>query len=176
MPGKIPLSVRISQEDAAFLAALDISGATTLSEKLRTLIREARLRHEGCHDYAECFAIQQQAWAPFVQRLRESEATSAMHSELLVQLAHWLADITAFLLADPPAKDGVPSDARLKSLESGAADRTFSLIEMTLRLAVTNRNPCYDESAINRRLSPMLELCDMVQSANPTKMGGPNDD
>ena len=176
MSGKIPLSVRISQEDAAFLVALDVSGATTLSDKLRTLIREARLRHEGCHDYADCFAIQQQAWAPFVRRLRESEAASAMHSELLVPLAHWLADITAFLWADPPAKDSVPSDARLKSLESGAADRTFSLFEMILRMAVTKRNPCYDETAISRRISPLLELCNLAQSATPMKMEGPNDD
>ena len=58
MPGKVPLSVRVSQDDAAFLAGLAVTGATSPSDKLRALIRDARLRHEGCSGYAECFAIQ----------------------------------------------------------------------------------------------------------------------
>ena len=172
MAGKIPLSVRISQDDAAFLAGLAVTGATSPSDKLRALIRDARLRHEGCHGYGECFAIQQQSWAPFIQRLREAEMAAGIHSELLIQLTHWLADIKAFLMASETESD---SEAALRSMESAAADRVFTLFELILRMAVTKSNPCYDPSAINKRLGPILELSNLIQSSG-NKEREKNDD
>ena len=40
---RIPVSVRITQEDADFIAELKIEGANTPSEKIRELLKQARL-------------------------------------------------------------------------------------------------------------------------------------
>ena len=39
---RIPVSVRITQEDADFIAELKIEGANTPSEKIRELLKQAR--------------------------------------------------------------------------------------------------------------------------------------
>ena len=39
---RIPLSVRIDQEEADFIAQLSIEGASTPSEKIRELLKQAR--------------------------------------------------------------------------------------------------------------------------------------
>ena len=52
MPGKtVPLSVRVTDADAEFLARLDIAGATTPSEKLRALLTAERTRGEGAGEF-----------------------------------------------------------------------------------------------------------------------------
>ena len=50
MPRRIPLSVRITDADAAFLAQYKAEGATTPSEKLRALLADARRDAEGATD------------------------------------------------------------------------------------------------------------------------------
>ena len=47
----VPFSARISTEDAAFIAGLEIDGAHTPSDKLRALLAEARKRRQGSGDY-----------------------------------------------------------------------------------------------------------------------------
>ena len=48
---RIPVSVRITQEDADFISELKIEGANTPSEKIRELLKQARLAHTQTHDY-----------------------------------------------------------------------------------------------------------------------------
>ena len=104
MPSKrIPLSVRISQDDAAFLADLTIAGVTTPSDKLRELIRQARQRHVGFGNYATCLAFHQEMMAPFIRGLREAENVSGQHSELLVQMSDWLPEMAAYLISGLPS-------------------------------------------------------------------------
>jgi hypothetical protein len=50
------LSVRIPSEDLEWLAALEISGASTPSDKLRALIAQMRKQHQGTMDHATCVA------------------------------------------------------------------------------------------------------------------------
>ena len=57
---RIPISVRISQEDADFIAELKIEGANTPSEKIRELLTQARLAHSQTHDYGTALAAQEQ--------------------------------------------------------------------------------------------------------------------
>ena len=49
---RIPLSVRIDQEEADFIAQLSIEGASTPSEKIRELLKQARMSHETVRDYS----------------------------------------------------------------------------------------------------------------------------
>lgn len=165
MPNKtVPLSVRISEADADFLNGLNIPGATTHSEKMRALIREARRRREGGRSYSEVLATLQEMEAPAERRLRDAEARTRQHSELLAQAASWLPDTMAFLMGNLPEDEDENSEDRLRSLEDGVADRVFVFIERVLRMAVTRNNPCYDKSAISRRMEPVVELCDVVRA------------
>ena len=173
MPNKmLPLSVRVSLDDAAFLSSHSIAGAKTPSEKIRALIRQARHRQEGVHDYAEGLVVQEEEMSLFIHGLREAEVQVHKHSEFLLQLAQWLPEATAFLLANIPGKseDGAPVDLEtLKQLEHSAADRVVVLMEAVLRMGIIPRNPCYDESLISDRLKGVLELCGLIETVRKAK-------
>ena len=56
---RIPISVRITQEDADFIAELKIEGANTPSEKIRELLKLARLAHTQTRDYGSALTAQE---------------------------------------------------------------------------------------------------------------------
>ena len=168
----LPLSVRVSLDDATFLSGYSISGAKTPSEKIRALIKQARHRQEGVHDYAEGLAVQNEEMAPFIQAVRETEVRLQAHSEFLLQLAQWLPEATAFLLANhPESSDGSsPADLeRLKEVERGAAARVITLMESVLRMAITPQSPCYDDHLINDKINGVLELCQLISTLRQRK-------
>ena len=173
MPNKmLPLSVRVSLDDATFLSGYAISGAKTPSEKIRALIKQARHRQEGVHDYAEGLAVQNEEMAPFIHAVRETEVRLQAHSEFLIQLAQWLPEATAFLLANNPesSDDSAPANlADLKELERGTAARVITLMESVLRMAITHKSPCYDSHLMNEKISSVLELCELISTLRQRK-------
>lgn len=176
MQGKsVPLSVRLSQEDAAFIAGLSIQGAVTPSEKIRALIREARQKQAGTGSYTESLNFYQNLLAPTLEREREVEATRAMHSELLIQFSYWLPEVLAYVTANVPKMTEEDVVERLTTLEQGVADRIFQLFQQVLRLAVTGRSPCYDETVIASRVGPILELNELLK-ISMSKKGEGNDE
>ena len=173
MPNKtLPISVRISLDDATFLSGHSIAGATTPSEKIRALIREARHRQEGVRHYAEGLMVQEEQMAPALLALREAENDLGLRSEFITLVARWLPETLAYLLAHgpgPEAKDGSKDGENLREtlleLEQGTADRVVSLMENVLRLAITPKNPCYDDQLVSARLESVLELCQLMLSS-----------
>ena len=57
---RIPISVRISQEDADFIANLQVEGANTPSEKIRELLKQARQSYTQPQDYGTALAQAEQ--------------------------------------------------------------------------------------------------------------------
>ena len=57
---RVPISVRISQEDADFIASLQIQGANTPSDKIRELLRQARTLHTQGQDYESSLSLAEQ--------------------------------------------------------------------------------------------------------------------
>ncbi len=167
MPDKsVSLSVRLTANDAAFLAGYTPPGATTLSEKVRTIIAEARKRRAGSESYADCLNFTEGLVGPAMLRLREHEVAHNMHSELLLALGHWLPDATAFLMSNVPASTAQESAEDLKELEAKTADRVFALIEQVLRLAVTGESPCYDPTVVNARAATVVKLSQIIKDTN----------
>ncbi|HMB77453.1 MAG TPA: hypothetical protein VKN76_13710 [Kiloniellaceae bacterium] len=165
----LPVSVRLSAEDAAFLAEVHLPEATTPSEKIRALIREARQRRQGIRDYADGLRFQELQMGPVALALRRAETNAGKHSELLVHLAYWLPEIVAFFQAYTPTNGGEGADIgdlgeSLDYLEAGVADRVVSLMEAVLRMGVTPHNPCYSADLIGNRLGIVLELCNLIAS------------
>lgn len=171
MAGKsIPLSVRISDDDASFLAGLSLPGATTPSEKIRALLTKARTDAEGGQDY-EAALIRVRDWLePTSQQLRSREMTTRQRSELIADTLYWLPDLMAFLMAgpEPSTKKG---DEGLKAFEAGVADRIFRFIEAVLRLAVTEKAPCYDPGIVSEGVRGALELTGVILTRRNTPEG-----
>jgi hypothetical protein len=165
MPGKsIPISVRITPDDASFLAQLKIEGATTPSEKVRGLITEARRQHSSRRTYADSVARLRESLLPTREAVDEAESRLDVHSELLHRVLDWLPDAMARLTtALPEGKDGPDLD-ELVRVERDLADRAFRLLEALLRMGVTSGCQAYDPKVVDDRLGAVLELADLIQA------------
>ena len=161
-PKSIPLSVRVSPEDADFIAGMDIAGAETPSEKVRALLADARRRHQGFTDYSSCLGMVQEMLAPTLQRLRAAEHRERVHSELVLELAQWMPEALAFLLTD--LVDASGDRESLQAFEEGVAERLFRLIENVVRMAVTTECRGYDPAVVSARMGPVFELVEVIRS------------
>jgi hypothetical protein len=164
-PKSIPLSVRVPEEDADFIAGLEIEGAVTPSDKLRAIIGQARKRVEGLTDYPSGLVVMEETLAPALRLLRTVEHDQKVRSELVRVIGEWLPEAMAFLLSEA-SRLAAEEDSRalLVSLEHGLAERVFSLFETVLRMGVTRQCPCYDGDAVAQRLGPILELTGLIAS------------
>ena len=160
MAKTVPLSVRVSHDDAAFIQEMEIGSARTPSDKVRALLEEARRREEGFRDYPGCLAMVQEMLAPTHQRLREAEHREEVHSELVLELAQWMPETLAFLLTS--LKEGDDRE-HLQKFEQGVAERLFRLMENVLRMAVTRDCHGYDPRVVAKRMPPVIELIDVIR-------------
>ena len=157
----IPISVRVSDDDAAFLAELDVPGAATPSEKLRALITRARNEAEEGRSYEASLTRIRDLLEPTSQLLRQRELSSRQRSELIADTLYWLPDLVAYLMAGPEPAARKGGDALL-AFEAGLADRIFRFIEAVLRLAVTEKAPCYDPAVVSNGVRGALELTQVI--------------
>jgi hypothetical protein len=165
----IQLSTRITEDDAAFLARLQVDDAHTPSDKVRALIAEARRRHEARRDYRSALERAHELLGPILADLSTAEHTSGLHSELVRAVADWLPETIAFLISETAPARGRDAGEALRAAERGLADRTFRLIEAVLRLGVTEAAPCYDPAAISGRVEPVLALLDVLRTARSAR-------
>jgi hypothetical protein len=159
----IPISVRISQDEAESLARMRIPGATTPSEKLRALITEAHRREQGPSDYSDSMAQVQQWLAPLFATVQLAEARQEQHSDILAILREWLPDFLAYArLAGNSPSTGTLSLDELRALERGLADRLFRLMERLFQLALISRCHCYDPELITKRMELIRQLASII--------------
>lgn len=180
MPGKnIPLSVRISENDAKFLAELKIADAITPSEKMRALLSEARGRRRGKQDYEANCRLQQDLLTAFQAKRMRSEKALHTHSELVTQVTNWALEMQAFLMAglqleteeetkSEGAETGKHEDPvdleALTAFEADVADRAFLFVDLVLRMAVTPTSRTYDPTVVRQRVEPITALCKVIES------------
>lgn len=164
----VPLSVRLPQEDAEFISRQNVPGAKTPSDKLRAIIADARRREAGAGDYRSCLQLAQDLLAPASAKLREAENGAKKHSELVTRLGGWLPDMLAYMMSAMPERNEKETEAGLRALEEGVADRVFVLMESILQLAVTPRCPCYDSRAVGSRIQPVLALTQAIATLRAT--------
>lgn len=160
----VPLSVRVSADDAEFLARLPIDGASTPSEKLRAMLREERRRREGFREYKNALTLTREILLPTAERTQAAENSLGVHSDLIHLGLGWLPDVFATALTGLPDDDGDEDD--LAAFEARLADRIFGLIESVLRLGVTKRVRGCDPELVTKRLPPLLELVDVIRTAH----------
>jgi len=154
------ISARIPVYDLEWLAGLDIQGAVSPSDKVRALISQMRRQYEGTLDYERSLGWLRDLIAPFVTAIRALENNNRMHSEVLTLTAEWLPQIMATLLSER----ALPKDAKKRAidLEEIVVQRCFQLLASIMRLAVTRAAACYNPSVIDKHISGVLELFDIV--------------
>ena len=160
----VPLSVRVSPEDAAFLEGLRIDDAHSASEKLRALVRNERRRREGYQDYRRVLGLVRETFAPTLDRIQAAENREGAHSEFVHLLLEWFPDALAVALTG--MANPAPGTARdeLREMEARLADRLFWLMESVVRMGVTPRMRGYDPELIQQRVEPLLELLEVIRA------------
>lgn len=162
MPGKtVPLSVRLTPEDAEFIAQLNVEGASTPSEKMRAIVVDARRRKLGTEDYPGSLKLAQDTLAPTLRIIRASELEHGLHSELISRLGEWLPEAYAYLVASNGPDTELDAET-LKDIERALAQRVFVLVQSMLQMAVTRSSPVYDAEVVNRGVQPVLELAQVI--------------
>ena len=131
---RIPISVRITQEDADFIAELKIEGANTPSEKIRELLKLARLAHTQTRDYGSALMAQEQFFQAAKHEILHAEKQAGVHSHIVARLFEQLPDLGATLAADLPEEADLDD---LKKYERELMWRIVRLTDSILQLAVT---------------------------------------
>ncbi|MDO4640967.1 MAG: hypothetical protein Q4A84_04590 [Neisseria sp.] len=158
---RIPISVRISQEDADFIANLDVEGANTPSEKIRELLKQARLAHTQMHDYGTALGAVEQFFQSAKHDVLHAEKEFGVHSHILARLFELLPDLSATLAADLPENADLDM---LKKYEREVMWRIVRLADSILQLAVTGKGAAYDDGVLDE-LENTLKLAHIVQQA-----------
>lgn len=168
MPRSVPLSVRITDADAAFLARYKVEGATTPSEKLRALLAEARAQHDEAARFTDRLDRLSSLLAPALKDVRELQRENRMRSDLVMHLYERLPELLAVLMTGPRESD--EPRAALCDFEDEVAEQIFTLIEDVLDLGLTDSRRTYNANQVRQRLGPVFETTALLQR-NETKEG-----
>ena len=122
---RIPISVRISQEDADFIANLQVEGANTPSEKIRALLKQARQSYTQPQDYGTALAQAEQFLQNAKRDVLHAEKELGVHSHILARLFELLPDLTATLVAD------VPTESELEALKKYEREVMWRIVRLT---------------------------------------------
>ena len=158
------VSVRIPEDDLAWLAGLDLPDANSPSDKIRGLIAEARRRAAGEGDYLSCVAQMRDALRGFNDQLQTQEHALQIHSEALALLGAQLPELMAGVATALPAGAEASADSA-RQCEAQLTARAMRLLLGLLRLGVTRRAPAYDPALFDPYVSEVEELERLMQSA-----------
>ncbi|MEE4245799.1 MAG: hypothetical protein V2I33_10325 [Kangiellaceae bacterium] len=159
----VPLSVRVTHEDADFIASIDIEGAESPSEKLRALIAEARRRHNAEGGFAESQLELRKIIQPLTERVQDFEAEQDMYSQLLHLGLEWIPEAMAELVAQRLQLSKATDKEQMIKLERRVTDRVFRLIEGFLRLAITKDCEGYDPEVVRKKLPRINQLFELIR-------------
>lgn len=162
-----PLSVRLSEDDTAFLATLQIDGAVTASEKIRGMIRQARQRAESPDSFPAALAFSHDHMAAAVRATRVFEESTDRHSDVTVGLMTAAEELLALALAAPRSGSAVIED--MVRHEARLVDCAARMMEQLLRWAVTPTAPAYDAHVVSRRVTTMMDLMRLVSAASAAR-------
>lgn len=158
----VPVSVRLSREDAAFIAALKAEGAVTMSEKVRHLVGEARVQSECANSFEGVHQLTQDQLAPLRKALQDLDASTGQSSAVLDLMLAW----TPKLVAEMEASDTQADKELLCALEARVSQRLFELLDRLARLGTTQEAPCLDPKVVRKTLTPLTELLTIIHN-NP---------
>ncbi|VWD41329.1 hypothetical protein [Burkholderia lata] len=157
------VSVRIPEDDLAWLVELQLPDATSPSDKIRALIADARRRGRGAHDFVRCAALFREQVRPVLDAIDAYEHATHHRSEIVTLLAAQLPDLMASLVtAAPPGK---PIGDAAGELEARLTAKSMRVLLGLLRLAVTGNPPAYHPGVLDPYVHEVKELANLIQPA-----------
>ncbi|NHK27009.1 hypothetical protein FF098_003710 [Parvularcula flava] len=177
-----PLSVRVNDDDAAFLARLEIGNARTPSEKLRALLEAERQRQEGLGDRIQAAEAFHDLLRQSRRQVRQLEGEADLRSDFMLKVTERLPELAGTVFAGPSGaekggagkgtgKASADPETVLKAFEAQLLDEVFALIRETLEAGLTRENRCYDPQGVSKRLGPVLELVELVNMSLEKRKG-----
>lgn len=164
-----PLSVRLTDEDMAFLSTFEGGDAVTPSEKVRALIgraREERLsraKPDLAHQTARTFL------APLAAYVQKAEEAEDLHSELLASELAWCEDLISDLVIfqGRAETDGADNPEKtLVDIERKLTRRLFLMVDRLMRYGLTAQTPAYDPGIVTNYLSGLHEFLELLKLQN----------
>jgi len=137
---KQTITLRLDEDDLAYLAQVEVPGATNLSEKLRGLLAEARAQRDGRADFGAAYDFSRRLYGPPERCVRDAEVREGVRSELVARVFGWLPEATAYVLSGAGADVDREGLARF---ERGLGERTLGLVDSVLQLAHAGFPGCY---------------------------------
>lgn len=173
MSGKtVPLSVRVSDEDAVFLASLEIDDAVTPSEKLRAILQDTRRRHTGLKDASEGGLLMREMATPARRNVRWQEGKLKKKSDLVLKLYERVPDIMARLIAGPDVGD---DPENLIQFERELTDQIAVLLKDFIALGLTSPVRVYAEDDFLSEMKPVIELVELLRHHQKVHKGETNE-
>lgn len=149
----------MSNEDLAMLAALEIGGAMTPSDKLRALVRSAYRQSQGRRNLDEAIHIEEERFSPVLHQVRAREGRHRIHSEFLLRALTWLPDANAVALSSLAGDGEEHNDiADLQALEQALSERVFTLVLAVLNGCLAPQANWYRGLPASVRLSAIIEV------------------
>lgn len=158
----VPVSGRLPDDLYAWLAALSMDGATTVSDKMRVAVASLKRMQDGDGDYIGALSMYRDLGRGTREHIAALEQQTGQHSEVLAALMEHLPALIAGLHSAQPT-----SLAEAKRLEAQLVKRTLQLAETLLRQAVTSQAAAYDPKVIIQNAERLLELARLVPNAQP---------
>ncbi len=148
---KQTVTLRLDEDDLTYLSQVEISGAANLSEKIRTLLAEARAQRDGMRNSAAAHDFARRLFARIERDVSTNEMSQGIRSELTHRVLSWLPEVTAYALSvgNNDAQASAVESAR--NLETGLAERVFSLAESMQQLADANFPGCLEREKLASR-------------------------
>jgi hypothetical protein len=159
------VSVRIPEDDLAWLSSLQLQGASSPSDKIRALIADAQRRANGENDFVSCVALLREQVRPLLEATQAYEHATHCHSEIVTLLATQMPELMASLITAPP--EGKPVADVAREIEARLTAKAMRMLLGLLRLAVTQRPPTYDPTVLNHYVAELQELTQVIQVARP---------
>lgn len=153
---KQTVTLRLDEDDLAFLAGMTVPGATNLSEKIRALVAQARQRHAGVGDAGAAWDFSRSLFGASERALRQAELASGERSELAARGLAWLPEATAFVLAAGQAPEPGSEAAYVRRFEQGLGERLLALVDSVVQLARAGFPGCHDPGALAQRARSAL--------------------
>jgi hypothetical protein len=158
------ISGRVPEDIYKWFASLQIEGAVTNSDKLRTLFALLKKQHEGSMDYVSALAWFRDLTGGLRQSLATVERDEGVHSEVVSVLTEHLSALAAMLVSNQPA-----TKKQAVLFEDALVKRVFAMNEALFRQAFTPAAAAFEPAVVRQYSAPSIELATLIQT-----LGGKN--
>lgn len=158
------ISCRVDADDADFLLALEVPGATTVSDKMRHVLAEYRQHQQNLRNFRDCLMDFRNLIAPTYKEIQDMEFSHDLRSEFVNRIVETLPVLLSTLLTTGRPDRREEEVPHLHQLEKRLIDQVFQLVDGLLRIGVSSRPPCYDPQLFQERLKGLLSLTEILST------------